>query len=219
MKSNEELLKDIIDAINWEPLLHAAEIGVSVEDGVATLTGAVNSYAKKSEAREAAQNVFGVKTVIEKIDVVIDSKNHKTDNEIASEINNTFKWHWDIPNDNVNVKVVDGLVTLSGELEWNYQKEAAHKAVSNLIGVKGISNNIRIVSLSKDGIEKKDIEDAIIRNGYIDNTAIEIEVINNLVTLRGSVDSWYQKSEAGRIAWNAPGVKQVQNDLFVDFEE
>ncbi|HMK06010.1 MAG TPA: BON domain-containing protein [Flavobacterium sp.] len=219
MKSNEELQKDIIDAINWEPLLHAATIGVAVENGVVTLTGAVNSFSKKAEARQAAQDVSGVKTVIEKIDVVFDAKSQKTDNEIETEIINAFKWHWDIPNENVNVKVASGLVTLSGQLEWNYQKEAAQKTVSNLIGVKGISNDIRIVSLSKDGIEKKDIEDAIIRNGHIDSTSIEIEVINNLVTLRGSVDSWYQKSEAGRIAWNAPGVKQVQNDLYVDFEE
>jgi len=219
MKSNEELQQDIIDAIHWEPLLQAAEIKVTVENGVVTLTGTVNNYAKKAEARQAAQNVLGVKSVIEKMDVVFDARHQKTDSEITAEIINAFKWHWDIPNDNVSVKVEEGLVTLSGELEWNYQKEAAQKTVSNLIGVKGISNEICIVTLAKDRIEKKDIENAIIRNGHMDNLAIEVEVVNNLVTLRGSVDSWYQKSEAGRIAWNAPGVKQVQNDLFVDFEE
>jgi osmotically-inducible protein OsmY len=219
MKSDEELQKDIVDAINWEPLLHTAKISVMVKDGTVTLTGSVNGFAKKAEARQAAQNVSGVKTVIEEIAVAFDAGQEKTDSEIATEIRNAFQWHWDIPNDNVTVKVEDGLVILNGEFEWNYQKEAAQKAVSNLIGVKGICNDIDIVSLSKDNIEKKDIEDAIIRNGHIDSIAIEVEVVNNLVTLKGSVDSWYQKSEAGRIAWNAPGVKQVQNDLYVDFEE
>ena len=219
MKSNEDLQKNIIDAINWEPLLQAAEIGVMVDNGTVTLTGSVNSFAKKAEAEQAAKNVSGVRSVVEKIEVVFNAHDQKTDNEIATEILNVFKWHWDIPNNNINVAVVEGVVTLTGELEWNYQKDAAQKAVSNLIGVKGIMNDIRIVTLLKDRIEKRDIENAIQRNGHIDNAAIEIEVTNDLVTLRGSVNSWYQKSEAGRIAWNAPGVKQVQNDLFVDFQE
>lgn len=130
MKTNEELQKKVIEAINWEPLLSAAEIGVLAVDGIVTLTGSVNSYAKKEEAEEAAKNVSGVKVVVEKIEVVLNDKTHKSDVEIAMEIINAFKWHWDIPNDRVQVKVENGWVSLSGSLEWNYQKEAAKKAVS-----------------------------------------------------------------------------------------
>ena len=219
MKTNEELQKDVQDAIKWEPLLRSSDIGVSVKEGIVTLTGTVDGYSKKAEAEEAARNVSGVKVVVEKIEVVFSDANQKGDNEIASEIMNAFKWHWDIPNDKVSVKVEDGWVTLTGELEWNYQKEAAKKTVSNLVGVKGIVNNIMIMTLSKDRTEKEGIENAIERDGRIDNRTIEVEVINNTVTLKGIVDSWYQKKETERIAWNAPGVKQVQNDLIVDFDE
>jgi len=219
MKTNEELQNDVQDAIRWEPLLRSSDIGVSVKEGIVTLTGTVDGYSKKAEAEEAARNVSGVKVVVEKIEVVFSDANQKGDNEIASEIMNAFKWHWDIPNDKVNVKVEDGWVTLTGELEWNYQKEAAKKTVSNLVGVKGIVNNIMIMTLSKDRTEKEGIENAIERDGRIDNRSIEVEVVHNTVTLKGIVDSWYQKKETERIAWNAPGVKQVQNDLIVDFDE
>lgn len=219
MKSNEELQKNVVDAINWEPLLQAAEIGVKADNGIITLTGAVNTYIKKDEAEQAAKNVAGVKSVIEKIDIVFDVHDTKSDAEITVAIANVFKWHWDIPGDKITVIVENGWVFLTGELEWNYQKEAAKSAVSNLIGITGITNNIRITNSSKDEIEKKDIEIAIARNVSINGKDIRVFVLDNIVNLKGHVDSWYQKSEAGRIAWNAPGVKQVQNDLYVDFDE
>lgn len=219
MKSNEELQKNVIAAINWEPLLQAAEIGVMVSDGMVTLTGSVNTYAKKAEAEQAAKNVTGVKTVVENIEVFCSVKDTRTDAEIMTAIENAFKWHWDIPTERLTVLVENGWVFLSGELEWNYQKEAAKSSVSNLIGIKGITNNIMVNNSSKDLIEMKDIEIAIERNGDINSKDIDINVFDNVVTLKGHVDSWYQKSEAGRIAWNAPGVKQVQNDLYVDFDE
>lgn len=219
MKSNEELQKDVLDAIKWEPSLRNAEIIVTAKNGSITLTGSVDSYSKKKEAEEAAKNVSGVKAVNDTIEIVFHISNQKSDDEIAAEIINAFKWHWDIPNEKVTVAVKNGWVFLTGTLEWNYQKEAAKNAVTNLMGVAGITNGIRIVSQSRDKIEKKDIENAIERNGHIDNIAIDVEVLHNIVTLKGHVDSWYQKSEAGRIAWNAPGVMQVLNDLYVDFEE
>lgn len=219
MKTNEELQKKILEAINWEPLLSGAEIGVLVIDGIVTLTGSVNSYVKKEEVEKAAKNVLGVKAVVEKIEVVLNDQTHKSDNEIASEIINAFKWHWDIPNERVQVRVENGWVYLSGSLEWNYQKEAAKKAVRVLIGVKGIVNNIMIISLSKDRINKKDIEDAIQRNRIIANTAITVEVLDNSVTLKGNVESWFEKNEASRIAWKAPGVLEVKNNLHVDLEQ
>jgi osmotically-inducible protein OsmY len=219
MKTNEELQRKVIEAINWEPLLSAAEIGVAAFDGIVTLTGSVNNYAKKEEAERAAKNVSGVKVVVEKIEVILNDKTQKSDNEIAAEIINAFKWHWDIPNDRVQVKVENGWVTLTGSLEWNYQKEEAKKAVSVLIGVKGIINNIMIISLSKDRINKKDIEDAIKRNKIIGNIAIKVEVLDNSVTLKGNVASWFQKNEASRLAWKAPGVLEVKNNLHVELEQ
>jgi osmotically-inducible protein OsmY len=219
MKSNEELQQNVVAAINWEPLLHAAEIGVMVNEGLVTLTGAVNTFAKKGEAEQAAKNVIGVRKVIEDIKVVCNDKEKRTDAEIMTAIQNAFKWHWDIPTDKVSVIVENGWVYLSGELEWHYQKEAAKSALSNLIGITGITNDIQIITSSKDTLEQKDIEIAIERNGSINHKGIGVYVLYNVVTLIGHVDSWQQKNEASRVAWNAPGVMEVKNDLFVDFDD
>ena len=144
MKSNEELQKNVVDAINWEPLLKAAEIGVMANKGLITLTGSVNTYAKKAEAEQAAKNVAGVKKVIEDIKVVCNTKHKRTDAEIQTAVETAFLWYWDIPAEKISVIVENGWVFLSGELEWNYQKEATKKVLNNLIGITGITNNISI---------------------------------------------------------------------------
>jgi len=218
MKRNEDLQKDVQDAIKWEPLLNAAEIGVTAKDGVVTLTGVVDSYSKKLEAEDAAKNVDGVKAVVEKIKIKFSSNlGIKDDNEIANEVLNAFKWNWEVPNDKIKVKVEDGWVTLEGVLEWNFQREAAKNLVNNQIGVKGLTCNITIKSETHDDIEKKDIENALGRNWSIDDDDIEVKVSGNKVTLNGTVHSFYQKDEAERIAWNAPGVWIVDNELVIEY--
>jgi len=216
MKNNEDLQKDVQDAIKWEPLLHAAEIGVIAKDGIVTLTGIVDSFAKKSEAEDAAKGVAGVKAVVEKIEVQFQSTFKKSDNEIASDLLNVFKWNWEIPADKIKAKVENGWVTLEGEFQWNHQKEIAKKLVSKLFGVKGVTNNIIIKSDKNDNIEKEGIEKAFERNWSLEEKFIQVEVTGNIVTLLGKVDSWYQKDEASRIAWNAPGVYSVNNELIVE---
>jgi osmotically-inducible protein OsmY len=218
MKTNEDLQKDVQNAIKWEPLLNAAEIGVIAKDGVVTLTGTVNSYAKKLEAENAAKNVAGVKAVAETIEIKFGSAGKKSDTDIAHEVLNAWRWNWEVPDEKIKVKVEDGLVTLEGEVQWNYQKEAARKAVSNLMGVLAVYNNISIKSDTLDAVEKRAIEDALSRSWSIDDEDIDVEVKGNNVTLTGTVESLYQKDEAERIAWNAPGVYCVENDLLVDFD-
>lgn len=219
MKNNQELQKDVQNAIKFEPLLNAAEIGVIAKEGVITLTGTVNSYAKKMEAEDAAKNVTGVKAVVENIEVKFANNYEKSDNEIATEVLNALKSNWDVPDNKLKIKVENGHVTLEGELQWNYQKEAAKKSVSNLAGVKILSNNIGIKSNIHDEIEKRDIEQALVRNWSIDDKDIQVEVSGNRVTLNGTVHSFYQKDEAERIAWNAPGVWTVDNELFIDYAD
>jgi len=218
MKNNADLQKDVQDAIKWEPLLNAAEIGVTVKDGVVTLTGTVDSYSKKSEAEDAAKNVDGVKAVVEKIELKFNNSwDKKDDNEIATEVINALKWNWQVPSDKVKVKVEKGWVTLEGELEWNFQKNAAKDAVVNLLGVTGVSNNITIKSSAEDQIEKTDIEKAFRRNWSIDDKDITVKVRDHKVTLTGSVDSWYQKDEAEQITWKAHGVWEIDNKLVVNY--
>ena len=216
MKNNEILQKDVQDAIKWEPLLSAAEIGVTAKDGIITLTGVVDSFAKKLQAEDAAKNVAGVKAVVEKIDIQFGNNGKKNDNEIAVDVLNAFRCNLDVPNDIVKVKVEDGWVTLEGELKWNYQREAVKKSVNNLDGVKGTKIHITIKPESTDEIEKKDIERALSRNWSIDDKFIRVNVLGSRVTLNGTVESLYQKDEAERIAWNAPGVWVVENELEIE---
>ena len=217
MKTNQELQTDVQNAIRWEPLLHAAEIGVTAKDGVVSLSGVVDSYAKKMEAENAAKKVIGVKALVEKIEVHFPSAWTKTNAEIANEALTALNSNWSVLKDKVTVKVENGWVTLEGELPWNYQKEAAKSAVHYLTGVKGVTNNIKIKSESHDAIEQKDVEHAIGRSWSVDDSDIHVAVSGTTVTLSGTVDSWYQKDEAGRIAWNTPGIWHVKNELVVDY--
>jgi osmotically-inducible protein OsmY len=218
MKTNEVLQKDVQDAIKWEPLLNAAEIGVTVKDGMVTLTGMVDNYEKKEEAEKAAKRVAGVKAVIEEIKVQSFScLNKKTDGEIGAEVLNALKSSGQIPNDKIQVKVENGWVTLSGQLDWNYQKEAARDVISHLDNVKWITNSISIKSERVANVEKEDVENAFRRNWTLEDKNILVSVTNNKVTLNGTVHSWIQKDEASRLAWNAPGILDVDNQLSVDY--
>ena len=218
MKSNEELQKDVQNAIKWQRLLNAAEIGVIAKDGVITLSGSVDSLAKKMEAESATKNVSGVKAVVENISIKFASDWNKSDSDIANEVLTALRSNWEIPNEKIKVKVENGWVTLEGQLEWNFQKEAAKNAVRDLLGVAGVTNNITIKADTQDEIERKDIESALERNWSLSDREIKVKVSGTKVTLTGTVDSWYQKSEAARIAWKARGVWSVDNELVVDYE-
>jgi len=217
MKNNEELQKDVQNAIKWEPLLHAAEIGVTAKDGVVSLTGEVDSYIKKLEAEHAAKRVIGVQALIEKIEVNIPNKWSKTDSEVIEKVLKAIKKTWFITKGKVTVQVKDGWVTLEGELPWNYQKDEIKYAINYLPGVKGVTNSIKIKSESNDAIEKKEIVDAIARSWALDNMEIAVHVKGTTVGLSGIVNSWYQKEEAERIAYKTHGICHVNNELAVDY--
>jgi osmotically-inducible protein OsmY len=217
MKSNAELQQDVQNAIKWQPLLNAAEIGVTAKDGVVSLTGVVDTYAKKIEAENAAKNVAGVSALVEKIEIKYPSSYTKTNAEIATEVLTALKARWDVPKDKVKVKVEAGWITLTGELGWNYQKEAAKDAIKSLMGVTGVTNDITIKSESTESVEKTTIENALKRNWAFYDNDVRVQVLGHVATLTGTVDSLYQKNEAGSIAWNAPGVWAVDNELVVDW--
>ncbi len=215
MKTNEDLQYDVEQAIRWEPQIDAAQIGVTAKDGVVTLTGTVDSYFKKTEAEKAAKKVAGITALVENIKIDYGSYwDQKNDTEIAAEILNAFKWHTDVPDEKLKVRVENGWVTLDGELGWNYQKDAAKDAVKNLMGVTGVSNDIKIKS-EVDVIELKDIVAAIKRTISGDNQDIEVRVSDKNVQLKGRVHSYYAKDEAERMAWNTPGVSTVDNELII----
>jgi osmotically-inducible protein OsmY len=219
MKNNEELMKNVLNAINWEPLLHAAEIGVMVKDGVVKLSGSVDTYAKKGEAKTAVKNVAGVKKVFENFTVVCKAKDKRTDTEIKLAIEKLFHFNWDIPTEKITVIVTNSWVFLSGDLEWEYQRETTTAAVKNLIGITGITNHIRMVKTSNDTFKKRKIENALERNDTINQKDIDVVVIDTVVRLSGTVETLFQKKVAEIIACNIAGVKEVKNDLKINLDK
>lgn len=215
MKNNSELQKDVQNAIRWEPSIQAAEIGVTAKDGVVTLSGTVDSYSKKINIERAVKDVIGVKAIAEDITIDYGISFKKNDTEIAQNILKACKDNSEVPEDKIKIRVEDGWVKLEGEVAWKYQEEATKDAIKNLTGVKGITNLIEVKTESKDKLEKKDVENALTRNWSINAKDVKVEVENNTVKLKGLVHSLYQKEEAGRLAWNAPGVSAVDNELAV----
>ena len=178
----------------------------------------MNSFTKKIEAEKAAKSVIGVRAVVEDIHVKFSTSLDKNDEDLAGEILSSMKWDWSVPNDKVQVKVENGWVTIDGSVEWNYQKEAARSCAANLIGVKGVTNNVTVKAKSNDAIEQADIEKALSRSWMVDDHNIQVKVKGNKVVLRGAVESIFEKDEAARLAWNAPGVNEVDNELAVIHE-
>jgi osmotically-inducible protein OsmY len=199
-------------------MLAATDIGVTAKEGLVVLSGLVHSYFEKMQAEHVAKNVRGVKALVEQIQIVFPSSWTKTDTEVAREALSAIKFNPSIPTDYITLLVENGWVTLEGEVEWNYQKEAAKKSIDYLMGVKGITNNIHVKSDLLEDLDKKHVEEALTRSSSIDARDIMVAVSDTTVTLTGTVDSWYQREEAGRLAWNTPGIWCVKNDIAVDNE-
>jgi osmotically-inducible protein OsmY len=185
-----------MNEFNWEPTLKAAEIGVGVKDGVVTLSGYVDSYVKKLAAERAAARVFGVRVVAEEIQVRLPGSLKCSDEDIDGMIANVLEWNVLVPHDRVKVHVQDGVVTLSGEVDWGYQKYAVVEAVHHLIGVVWLNNQITVKPAVKPQDVKVKIENAFQRNALLDSRRIKIETRGSKVILSGSVRSWGERAEA-----------------------
>lgn len=219
MKNDTQIQKDVIAQLNWEPLLNASEIGVFVKDGVVTLTGVVDSYAKKLVAERVAKNTSGVRALAEEIQVGVSPAGHKTDTEIAKAILNALKWHSAVNEEKIKIKVEDGVVTLQGEVEWDYQRRAAKTAIENLTGIRAIYNFISVKDGATPADIKKKISEHFHRTATLDSERLKVDVMGNKVVLRGKVHSIQEKEEAERAALSAPGIVQVDNQLEVALEE
>jgi len=215
MKSDKELKEDVIDELAWDQHLKPVEIGVAVKDGVVTLSGYVDSYNEKMAAERAAQRVSGVKAVVQEIKVRLPNSLQRTDEDIAKAAANALAWSVSVPHDRIKVKVQNGWITLSGEVDWRYQRNAAEDAVCNLLGVVGVTNQVTVKPAVKPTEIKTKIESAFQRNALLDARRIEVQVRGDKVILEGSVRSYAEKVEAERAACSAPGICEVQNNITV----
>lgn len=209
------LKKDVESELNFEPSIDPAEIGVAAKDGIVTLTGHVRSYWEKVAAERAAERVSGVKAVVNEMDVRLPGTSERTDQDIARAALDSLKWNVLVPADRIKVKVSYGWVTLEGVVDWQFQKEAAEKAVRKLFGVKGVTNLVEVKARVSKGEVKAAIEDALKRSVELDAKRIKVDVEGDLVILRGTVSSRFEREEAERAAWRAPGVGTVDNQIMI----
>ena len=213
--SDEAIQLDVLAELKWDGRIEQEEVGVSVDDGIVTLSGSVRSYAKHSAAEECAHRVHGVKAVVNNLEVHLPTEARRDDAELARAVLESLKWHVHVPNDALDVTVHDGWVTLKGELERRYQQDEAERVVRNMVGVRGVTSLIR----TRSRVKASDVRTAdrtgpgAIRAGR--RRHITVEVDGPRIILKGSVRTTAEMMDARRAAWSAPGVEEVENRIVV----
>ena len=216
MKTDAQLKNDVLEELRWEPTVTPTDINVAAKDGVVTLSGTVPHYAEKGAAERATRRVEGVKAIAEEMEVHLLGAYERDDSEIAKSVVDSLRWHVWVP-DLVQATVEKGWVTLTGSVRWGYERGSAVDAVTYLIGVKGVSNNITLKPSIQPTAVKGAIEKALKRNAELDAERISVSTDGGKVTLTGKVHSWDEREQARSAAWGTPGVTAVQNDLAVSY--
>jgi osmotically-inducible protein OsmY len=212
---DKALRQDVISELDFDPSFDAETIGVAVEGGVVTLTGHVSSYAEKIAAERATQRVKGVRAIAQEIVVRYPEDKKTADDQIAERAVSIMTWDARIPAEDVMVKVQQGWVTLSGEVHWHFQREAAESSVRRLSGVVGVTNEIRVRPNTRPEDVRSRIVDALERNAELEADSINVLVQGDKVTLEGKVKAWYEREVAERAAWSVPGVAVVEDHLIL----
>jgi len=216
-RTDEQIQKDVLAELKWEPRVLPNEIGVAVKDGIVALTGWVDSYVKRWAAEEAAHRVSGVKAVVNDVEVRLPSAAERTDPDIAAAAVRALEWDAMVPTDKIEVTVSKGWVTLKGDVEWQYQRQDAERVIRRLAGVKGVSNLIVVKPVLTPSELKEKIEKALVRSAETDAERITVDVQAGKIVLKGKVRSYAEKEEAERVAWSAPGVTSVESKITVTY--
>jgi osmotically-inducible protein OsmY len=213
--TDRDLQQHVQKALDWEPRIDAADIGVSVEDGVVTLRGDVKTYSERAAAEHVALGVYGVKAVANDVNVRLGDGHQRTDTEVAQAVVAALKWNTMVPDEKITVSVSDGWVTLKGHVNWDYQRASATSAVRDLMGVRGVTSAISVEPRVSAADVKGKIEAALKRSAEIDARRINVVVADGKVILTGNVHSWFERNGACQAAWAAPGVTMVDDRIAV----
>ncbi|NML10320.1 BON domain-containing protein [Sphingobium sp. AR-3-1] len=215
MSQDSHLQQSVLAELNWEPSVTAAHIGVTANAGVVTLTGHVESFAEKQAAEAAARRVKGVKAVAEEIEIRLTFDDQRDDDDIAAAAIDRLAWDVSVPRDAIKVQVEKGWITLTGEVDWHYQRDSAEQDIRRLLGVIGMSDQITI----KRKVDVSNISDEIMhalhRSWFFDPKTITVSAQEGNVVLAGTVHSPHDRQVAAATAWAAPGVTDVRNDIII----
>jgi osmotically-inducible protein OsmY len=216
-RADEDIQADVLDELKWDMRVLPSEIGVTVKNGVVTLTGQVQSYSQKVAAQEAAHRIQQVKAVANDIVVRVPGFAERTDTDLATAVINALVWDAAIPTDKLDVTVSNGFVTLKGEAPYGFQKHEAEQVTRRLSGIKGVANQIIVKPhLEPQGVQQK-IEAAFVRNAEVDASNIRVDVRGGKIILHGTVRAYAERKAAEEAAWAAPGVSEVENQIVVSF--
>jgi osmotically-inducible protein OsmY len=213
VKTDADLKRDVTAELTWDPAVRATTIGVAVKDGVVTLTGHLETFAEKYAASRAVQRVDCVRAIALELDVKLAPDHKRSDTDIAASAEQALKWNTSVPPEAIRLTVDHGWVTLQGELDWDYQRRSVERAIRSLMGVVDISNEITLrVKPQADDLARR-IQEALTRQAIREAEQIQIAVDGNTVKLTGTVHSWHEREAAQGVAWSAPGVRSVINEL------
>ena len=215
MKTDADLKRDVTAELAWDPAVMSTAIGVAVKDGVVTLTGHLETFAEKHAAARALRRVAGVKAIALELDVELSPDHKRSNTDIATSAEEALKWNTRVQLEAIRLTVDHGWVTLQGEVEWDYQRRSVEKTIRPLMGVVGISNEITLRAKPKASDLSRKIEEALTRQALREAKHIQVDVDGTTVTLSGKVHSWQERDAAQGVAWSAPGVHAVVNELRV----
>jgi osmotically-inducible protein OsmY len=214
-RTDAELQRDVSAELRWDPKVRDEEVAVAVKDGVVTLAGTVETYAQKMAAERAAERVSGIRALAERLEVKPPSDRARTDTELAHLVADALRWHAEVPREKVKARVEKGWVTLDGEVEWKFERDAAERAVRYLHGVRGVVNLVAIrPHVSAYDVSQR-IKEALRRRAELDASHIDVLAADGMVTLKGTVRSWTERADAESAAWAATGVRDVDDRLTV----
>jgi len=211
MKSDIQIHKDVIDELAFDPQIDERDVAVAVSDGIVTLTGAVPSFAQKYALERIVKRIAGVRGIAEEVAVELPQAHRRNDTDIAAAALNALAWNAYVPTDAIQVTVEDGFVTLSGKVDWQFQRTEAEGAVRHLLGVKGVSNVIQLNAFVAPRDVKHKIEREFERTAEAEARRIVVETSGGKVVLKGTVHTIAERDDAARAAWSVPGVTKVEN--------